>query len=79
MKVFKWFLIVLLIAAISLGILIVMLGLGYPEQAAIRVTAYFLIAVVAFFVLRRLLNRWRAKRKAKQLLDLEPRDISLLA
>ncbi|HJP07966.1 MAG: hypothetical protein CL395_08545 [Acidiferrobacteraceae bacterium] len=79
MKVFKWFLIVLLIAAISLGILIVMLGLGYPEQAAIRVTAYFLIAVVAFFVLRRLLNRWRAKRKAKQLLDLEPREKSLLA
>ena len=79
MKIFKWFLIILLIAAISLGILVVMLGLGYPEQSAFRGAAYFILAVVAFFVLRRLLNRWRAKRKAKQLLDVEPREKSLLA
>ena len=51
-----------------------MLGLGYPEQSAFRATAYFILAVIAFFVLRRLLNRWRAKRKAKQLLDIEPRE-----
>lgn len=77
MKVFKWILITVLVLAIALGIVVVSLGLGYSEELAFRWAAYFLIAVIAFFVFRRLLNRWRAKKRAKKLLDLEERERSL--
>ena len=77
MKVFKWILITVLVLAIALGIVVVALGLGYSEELAFRWAAYFLFAVIAFFILRRLINRWRAKKRAKKLLDLEEREPSL--
>ncbi len=77
MKVFKWILITLLVLAIAFGIIVVSLGLGYPQDLALRWAAYFLIAVIGFFILRRIINRWRAKQRAKKLLDLKEREKSL--
>ena len=77
MKVFKWILITVLVLAIAFGIIVVSLGLGYPQDLAFRWAAYFLAAVFGFFILRRILNRWRAKQRAKKLLDLEEREPSL--
>ena len=77
MKVFKWILITLLVLAIAFGIIVVSLGQGYPQEIAFRWAAYFLITVIGFFILRRIINRWRAKQRAKKLLDLKEREKSL--